>query len=209
MTILSQLSSQTGDQTEASNRHVAAHCVEQPDLLLVLGEGLTSSDQALVGDCAEVFTKVAEQKPKLIASFADQLIGLFNHKSTRVRWEAMHAISLIAPLVPEQIAPVLSKLSDMIQGDKSTIVRDYAIDCLGNYAKASVYTAQEVYPILKSVLPLWNEKHLARVLVNLCHVVKSCPSLGLEILPFAQDYSEHNKSSVKKAAKRLVKGALL
>lgn len=135
MTILSQLSSQTGDKTEASNRQVASQCLLQPELLQEFEKGLTSDDTALVGDCAEVFTMVAEQKPELITSFAPSLIQLLDHKTTRARWESMHAISLIASSIPDQLSPVIPQLSSMIQNDKSTIVRDYAIDCLGNYAR--------------------------------------------------------------------------
>jgi len=62
--ILSQLSSQVGDCTEAANRRVVAQCLANPDLLTEVLEGLKNKKAALVGDCAEVLTQVAEQSPE-------------------------------------------------------------------------------------------------------------------------------------------------
>lgn len=51
MSILAHLSSQVGDRTEYSNRKVVVQCLDEPDLLAEIAEGLKSSKAALVGDC--------------------------------------------------------------------------------------------------------------------------------------------------------------
>ncbi|RPI91854.1 MAG: hypothetical protein EHM39_14155, partial [Chloroflexi bacterium] len=73
MSILSQLSSQTGDRTEASNKEVAVICLQMPDFLAEIAASLGSKDAALAGDCAEVMTQVAQERPELVAPFADQI----------------------------------------------------------------------------------------------------------------------------------------
>lgn len=46
MSIVNQLSSQIGDRTEASNRHVVAQCLAKPELLAEIAQGLASQDAA-------------------------------------------------------------------------------------------------------------------------------------------------------------------
>ena len=62
MSILSQLSSQVGDRSEASNRKVVRQCLENPALLDEIAVGLKQQDAALLGDCAEVLTMVGSPR---------------------------------------------------------------------------------------------------------------------------------------------------
>jgi len=88
MSVLAQLSSASGDPTEASNKAVAAEALAYPDLLDEVAAGLALSDRKLLGDCVEVFTEVAKENPVLVAPYAARTIPLLGHKDTRVRWEA-------------------------------------------------------------------------------------------------------------------------
>jgi hypothetical protein len=124
MSILAKLSSQVGDRSEHSNRQVVLECLDAPDLLGEIAEGLRSKDAALVGDCAEVLTQVAEQHPDWVAPYAEALAALVSHKKTRVRWEVMHALALVTASAPAVIEPLLPKLAEMIRADSSVIVRD-------------------------------------------------------------------------------------
>src|SRR5688500_14052121 len=108
--LLPLLSSQSGDRTEAANRAVAAECQRHPELLQDIAAALTPADAALAGDCAEVMTKVAEADPTLILPYVEKLAPLLDHRTTRVRWEAMHALALAAGLVPRQITRLLPQL---------------------------------------------------------------------------------------------------
>lgn len=205
MSILTKLSSQIGEKTEEGNRNAAKECLQNPTLLSEIGEGLISKNAALLGDCAEVCTKVAEENPGLIVPFAERLQGLLEHKTTRVRWEVMHSIALIATLIPNQISTLLPNLIEIIHSDKSTIVRDYAIDTVCNYAAVGESEADVVFPLLKEVLHLWEGKHRARVLNGLLNVSHQSPRHTLEIRGIAEEYIEDNKGVVKKAAKALIK----
>jgi hypothetical protein len=205
MSILTKLSSQIGEKTEEGNRNVAKECLQNPTLLDEIGDGLISKNVALIGDCAEIFTKVAEQNPAIVVPFAEQLQDLLNHKTTRVRWEAMHAIALMATHIPKLISTLLPQLKEIIHSDKSTIVRDYAIDTVCNYAIVGETEAEVVFPLLKEALYLWEGKHRARVLNGLLHVSNQSPEHTLEIRGIAEEYLEDNRGVVKKAAKALIK----
>jgi HEAT repeat protein len=205
MSITDQLSSQVGDKTEQSNIKVVELCIKDSSKLTEIAEGLQSKDIALIGDCTEVFTKVAQLQRDLVVPFADDLIPLLTHRNTRVRWEAMHAMSLISELVPNKIKPILPQLKGQIVTDDSTIVRDYAVDAVSNYGKTSKEAAEEAFPVLTLTLDEWLHKHAARALKGLQNVAKSNPELTNKILPIAEKNLNSPKGTVKKAAKDLQK----
>ncbi|WP_134702365.1 hypothetical protein [Ammoniphilus sp. YIM 78166] len=205
MSILMKLSSEVGDKTEEANRQVAAECIQHPEFIAEIAEGLQAKKAALAADCAEVMTKVAEVQPQLIVPFAEQLISLLDHKTTKVRWEAMHAISLIAYQIPHLIHPILLALEKILHQDSSTIVRDYTIDTLSQYARAGEKEAQEAFPILREALTVWEGKHRGRVLQGLVFILNAHPGFAIDIRMIAQDYLEDSRGVVKKAAKALLK----
>lgn len=207
MDLLSRLSSQVGDRTEESNRLVVQHCLENPDLLHSIAQGLSSKDAALIGDCAEVCTQTAETKPELIVPYGPQLAELITHQTIRVRWEAMHAIALIAPLAPEFILSLLPQIRSILHNDPSTIVRDYAIDCCGQVCTGNGQAAELTLPLLKEAITLWEGKHLARILSAMTLLATASPAFAAEVLMYGHDYANHPKSSVSKAAKKLIKTA--
>lgn len=207
MSILESLSSAVGDKTEEANRRVAAACVEEPDLLGSIAQGMSQGKGKVVADCAEVLTMVAQSHPELVVPYVELFPPLFQHKTTKVRWEAMHAFSLLAERVPEQVEPLLPQLREIIMTDKSTIVRDYAIEALGYYAKSGEEASQLAYSVLLDALPAWEGKHRGRVLNSLASVAEQAPSLRDELAGLAERYLQDDRPVVKKAAKGLRKAA--
>jgi hypothetical protein len=205
MSILAKLSSQVGDRSEYSNRKVVIQCLDDPDLLAEIAEGLKSKNAALVGDCAEVLTQVAEQHPDWVAPYAEALTALLNHKTTRVRWEAMHALALVTASVPTIIDSLLPTLAEKVRSDSSVIVRDYATDAMANYAATGKSAAERAYPFLKEALTVWNGKHAGHALKGLVNVAKQAPALRDELQAIGEEYSRSGKGVVRKAAKELLR----
>lgn len=205
MILLGRLSSQIGERSEEGNRYVAKMCLNEPSLLKEIKCGLTVSDDRLVGDCTEVLTFIAEQQPELIIQYSNDLLNLIDHKKSKVRWEAMHAISFIVGYIPDEITPLLPKLSRMINEDNSTIVRDYCIETFCQYARIGEKEALEVFPYLKIALYAWGGKHQARVLKGFLFICQSTDKFTLEIRGLTEDYIDDKRGVVKKAVKALVK----
>jgi len=183
--ILDQLSSRSGDRTEAAN--------------------LNDKDAAVVGDCAEVLTHLAEEHPDWIAPYAPTLTALLAHRKTRVRWEAMHALAFVARSAPEVIATLLPRLCSIIQEDTSIIVRDYAINALSNYATLNAQTAAEAYPLLQEALVAWEGRHAGHALPGLAHVAAHLPEHREDIRAAIQPCLEDKRAVVRKAAKAALK----
>ncbi len=205
MSILAQLSSQTGDRSAASNRKVVLQIENDPELLAEIAAGLTSKDAALLGDCAEVLTQTADLHPDWCAPYAEALVPLLRHKNTRVRWEAVHALALIAVPAPHKIDPLLPSLAELIRTDASIIVRDYATDAVSNYAGSSPSAAQEAFPLLKEVLGLWGGKQAGHALKGLVNVARQIPALHPELRALAEEATQQGRAVVRKAAKDLLK----
>ncbi|MDZ7337361.1 MAG: hypothetical protein ONB30_02340 [candidate division KSB1 bacterium] len=205
MSILARLSSQVGDRSEYSNRKVVMQCLDDPELLAEIAEGLRDKNAALVGDCAEVLTQVAEQHPDWVAPYAEALATLLSHKTTRVRWEAMHALALVAASAPKVVSFLLPTLIEKVRADSSVIVRDYATDAIANYAATGKSAAESAYPLLKEALAVWNGKHAGHALKGLVNVARQIPALRDELYAIGEEYSHSGKGAVRKAALELLR----
>jgi hypothetical protein len=205
MEILKQLSSQKGDKTEISNKLVAEKCLSNPRLLAEIAIGLEDKDKKLQSDCIEVFTMVSEKKPEFVVPYADNILPLLYNKETKSRWETVHTLSFIADKIPDVIFSILPVLQSLIEKDKSTIVRDYAMDTIANFAKVSAETSIVSYEILKPTLELWGEKHAKQVFKGFNYVLDNCPDYKTEICSLVQPYLSANKKIVATEAKKIIK----
>ena len=203
--ILDQLSSRVHDRTAKSNLKAAARCLEEPALLDEIAQGLKEQDATLVGDCAEVLTEVARERPDLVARYAADLAPLVNHATTRVRWEAMHALALVATRDPRIIASLLPRLDEIIRLDGSVIARDYAVDAVGNYAGTNIQAARAAYPLLMDALTVYNGKQAGHALAGLAKAVAADPGLRDELSPVWERFADSARGVVRKAARALMK----
>jgi hypothetical protein len=203
--LLAQLSSQLGDRTEAANRVVATQCLKHPELLKDIAGALMEADAALVGDCAEVLTKVAETDPGLVVAHAEKLAPLLAHGTTRVRWEAMHALALVAGLTPKLMTKLLPQLQEKVRKDNSTIVRDYAVEALAGYAASGQAAAERAFPLLAEALTVWDGKHAARALNGLARVMEKAPQHEAAIRTLAYSQLDAGRGVTRKAAKAVLK----
>jgi hypothetical protein len=205
MEILNQLSSQKGDKTEDCNKIVAEKCIANPRLLAEIAVGLEDKNRKLQSDCIEVFTLVSEKKPEFALPYVENIVPLLYNKEAKTRWEAVHTLSYIADKIPDIISSILPTLQSLIEKDHSTIVRDYTIDTIANYAKVSAETSKEAYELLKFTLNLWGEKHARQVLRGFNHVLDNFSDSKTEINLLVQPYLSANKKVVAAEAKKIIK----
>ena len=203
MEILNQLSSQIGDKS--GNYKVAAQCLEDKSLIQEIVGGLGNSDNKIVIDCAEALTEIAKEEPAWIVPYGHLLPKILGNKNNRARWEAMHCLALTAEYIPDVIEPMLDQLMEIIEEDKSVIVRDYAIDAVGNYAKTSAKAAQMAYPILERAARVWEGRHGKQALNGLYNVAKIMPEKKAQMQKIAEENLDHKKGTVRKAAKKLLR----
>lgn len=204
MTILQRLSSALGVRTQDANAAAAQACLREPRLLDDIASGLSGGHAGQIGDCAEVMTKVAETSPLLVVPYIGRLAPLLGHKTTRVRWEATHAIALVAPYAPQSIVPLLRTLTRLLSGDGSTIVRDYAVDALCGYGATDEEAAGLVFPPLLQALAAWDGKHRGRIVAGFARLAPAAPPLAEQLRAIADAHAASAKPAVRQAAKTLL-----
>ncbi len=205
MDILAQLSSRTGDASEKSNRQVSEDCIKNPELLNEIVGGFEADDKKVRTDCIEVCTMIAETHPDMIIPYGRKVLPLLSSKETKTRWEAVHTLSFIAEKVPDIINDISADLSRMIKTDKSTIVRDYAIDTIANYAKSGKKSSENAYTILLEALTVWKEKHARQTLRGFGIIIDFCPERKREIGKIAMSYLGAKKGVIAAEAKKIMK----
>jgi hypothetical protein len=148
---------------------------------------------------------VAREKPDLVACYANALAPLVNHATTRVRWEAMHALALVATRDPRIIASLLPRLDEIIRLDGSVIARDYAVDAVGNYAGTDAPAARAAYPLLVDALTVYGGRQAGHALMGLARAVAADPGLRDELAPIGERFADSPSGVVRKAARALMK----
>ncbi|MGH2524022.1 MAG: hypothetical protein ACRDH2_16065, partial [Anaerolineales bacterium] len=92
--------------------------------------------------------------------------------------------------------------------DRSIIVRDYAVQAVGNYAGTGKAAAEKAYPVLKEALTLWEGKQAGHALRGLANVASAAPRLGGELRAIGHAHAHFagaGRGVVRKAAKQLMK----
>lgn len=205
MSIINQLSSQTGDATENSNKLVAEGCIKNPQLLSEIAAGLAAKDKKLVADCAEVCTLVSAAHPELIAPYIQAIIPVLDHVYTKARWEAVHTIAQLAATNPTAVQPLLATLQRMALSDKSKVVQDYATTAIGNYGGSGKQAAIEALPLLARILEVEGDRQAVRVIDGMSKIVAADSTLGDKIRKATTVQASATKSSIKQAYKKLMK----
>jgi hypothetical protein len=205
MTLLDRLSSAIGAKTHNPHREAAEACVHNPKLLEDVAAGLAGQSPAIIGDSAEVMTKIAEISPLLIAPHIGRLAPLLGHKTTRVRLEAVHAIALAAPYAPHHLFPLLRTLTRLLRDDPNVVVRDYAVDALIGYGATGDDAAELVFPPLQAAFAAWNGKQLVRILDGLPRLAAAAPSLSRDLRQVALFYSGDARPAIRESALALQK----
>jgi hypothetical protein len=123
-----------------------------------------------------------------------------------VRWEATHAVALVAALVPDQVAPLLPDLAARIEHERSVIVRDCAVKALGEYGRSGPQAAEQAFPLLGDALEAWEGKHAKLALEGMDKLLSAEPALGPEVRAAARTCLDHKRANVRRLANRMVTG---
>lgn len=202
---LAELSTATGERSYNSNKKVAIRALHDSKVLARIALGLEGQPKEIAADCAEVFAMVTDEDPaKGIAYFAALLPHLDN-KYTRARWEAMHALANIAATAPKAAEKQIPRVFGLLMEDESVIVRDHAGRFIGNYGTTSPAAAKKAWPLLERALKQGSVKQASKILTSLAEIVEAHPSYKPKAATIASNFVNHEKPSVRTAARALLR----
>lgn len=153
MSVLQQIAYYLNIRDEIPNQELAKKLAQEEDMegLAEIAAHLTDKNASVASDCIKVIYETGYLKPELIASYAQDFIGLLTSKNNRVVWGAMIALSTIADINPRPIAAQLPQiLAVMEKGSVITIVS--GVRTLGKLFSAVPEQADKAMPYLSNLL---------------------------------------------------------
>lgn len=202
---LEKLSAALGEKGGKANKALAEEAALNSNVLIELSEGLKSPDVNIAADCAEVFCETAAKEPSLVQPYLKYLSTLFESKSSRARWESVHAFAHVAKDLPEEVAAFTDSLWELYQKDKSAIVRDYSLLAIANVAASNKENAQAMFDILFQSGSLYGGRHLKFVLEIFPSLMEFCPDKEKELFSLLDLGLHAPKKNIVKLSEKWIK----
>ena len=168
MTVINKLATSLNRRDELPNQELAKQIANDNDKNAVkeLFENLNNKNKAIKSDCIKVIYEIAALKPKLIANYANELVGLLNNKNNRLQWGAMTALDAITDENPKTIYSALPKII-AVADQGSVITNDHCVGILIKLCAKKEY-AEAAFSLLNerlkrsptNQLPMYAEKSL-------------------------------------------------
>ncbi len=153
MSALQQIAYYLNIRDEIPNQKLAKKLALEEDMegLAEIAAHLTDKNASVASDCLKVMYETGYLKPELIASYAQDFVGLLSSKNNRMVWGAMIALSTIADINPKPIAAQLPLIITVMEkGSVITIVS--GIRTLGKLFAAVPKQADQAMPYLSNLL---------------------------------------------------------
>jgi len=147
--MIEKLACKLGRNDEAPNIELAEELCRNSDTAGIkeIVEGFTGADKTVANDCIKVLYEVGEQKPELIAGYANEFISHLRSKNNRLAWGSMTALAKIVEHAPKPIFEKLYMVKSAYDNG-SVITVDNSISVFAGLCKADESYAKEVLPVL-------------------------------------------------------------
>ncbi len=127
---------------------VVAAVLGEPALLAELIAGMTHGDPVVAMRAADAAEKVTAERPEWLAAYKDQLLGpVAASAQQEVRWHVAQMLPRLA-LSGDERARAAAALIGYL-GDRSAIVRTFALDALAQLAADDEELRGRVLPLLR------------------------------------------------------------
>jgi predicted DNA-binding transcriptional regulator len=204
MPILNKIASALGRNDEQPNVEMAEQLVNTRDKegIAEIVSGL-NMDKAVASDCIKVLYEIGERKPELVASYAENFIGLLKSKDNRLVWGAMTALGRIAELNPE---PIYSHFEDIYTAyeNGSVITVDNSISVFAALCKADKEYEKRILPLLIEHLTKCRVKEIPQHLerMSICFNKNNIKQIASTIQDRFDELSCSQQTRVKKVMKK-------
>lgn len=149
MSVLHQIAYFQDRRDEVPNQDLAHRLVAARDQTGIqeIAANLWNENAAIQSDCIKVLYEIGYLDPQLITPYAGDFLKLLHSRHNRLVWGAMLALSTIAYLAADAIAPQRAAIQQaMEQG--SVITVDAGVETLAKLASTSAQRRQEIFPYL-------------------------------------------------------------
>ena len=152
MSILTKLASALGRRDEEPNVELGKEIAANNDKAAVkeLVAALQHKSKDIQADAIKALYEAGEQKPALVAGYANDFIALLDSKNNRMQWGAMTALSSMAAENPKVIYEALGKIATV--AEKGTVItKDHYAKILTRLGTVKAY-ADDCFALLIELL---------------------------------------------------------
>jgi len=108
------------------------------------------------GTCADVMKHISKDKPEIVVSYIDGIIGYINYRAPRVKWGVSESMGNLSQNFPKEVEKAIPRLL-LNTKDESTVVRWCAAFALSEIAKNNPRVRKELVPKIEEIIR--NEKN--------------------------------------------------
>lgn len=173
MTIIDKLATSLNRRDEVPNQELAKQIADGNDKKAVkeLIENLHNKNKDIQSDCIKVIYEIGTLKPKLVATFSNELIALLENKNNRLQWGAMTALDAITMENPQPVYKALGKI--IAVADKgSVITNDHCVGILIKLCMMKEY-ARDAFSLLNERLKISPTNQLPMYAENALHAISN------------------------------------
>lgn len=206
MAVLKQISFYQNRRDEVPNQELArklARTADKPGIREV-ADNLTNKNRAIQSDCLKVLYEIGYLKPRLIAPYVKDFLGLLAEKNNRMVWGAMIALASIAEIRHEEIWNQVDNVVAAIDnGTLITLV--WGIRTLARAASMSSRRTKIILPKLQTYLRTCKARDVPTHLESMLPVIDgmSWPALKQTVEARRTEMAASHLSRLKKVLKQI------
>jgi hypothetical protein len=205
VSVLKEIAFYRGRRDEVPNREVAHRLAQSRSAedIQEIAQNLKNPEPNVQSDCLKVLYELGYLAPDLIAGYVQDFIELLAHRSNRMVWGGMIALSTIAALQADRIFPHLDEIQK-VMASGSVITNDAGIKTLSAVAASKADYRREIMPYLLKRLSGSRPVDAPRYAENILSAVSTaeCPAF-IEILDKWISVSTGSRLSRLKHIRRL------
>jgi hypothetical protein len=172
MSALNKIAFYQNRRDDVPNQELAQELAEtrsQADIREV-AEGLWNREPNIQSDCLKVLYELGYLAPELVAEYAGDFLKLLKHRSNRMVWGGMIALSAVADLKAAEIFPHVDEIIQTMRKG-SVITMDNGIKTLALVASQKEEYRKAIFPYLLDHLKTCRPKEVPQ------HAEKSLPAV--------------------------------
>jgi hypothetical protein len=210
MSILPQLQKNRGTISSALGKTLAQQVLAGETEILVEAATLLSFDHKDVrAGAAKILEQVALADPSLVVPFLPRLLPALEVPEPQTRWMAIHTLGLCAALDTQTALQALPKAEAFIAADSGACLWGATITYLGCLGATSAANARRVFPLLEQALARIPRQAKGVLDAFLRLLDQADADMRASIARHAEEFAEHDRPSIRTAARKLRKRVAL
>jgi hypothetical protein len=193
--------------SNADRTTVAEQAINDPQILAVLAENLSTDVRRMRQFSAAAISVVSESKPEILVEYIPQIVDALHRPEAQTRWECLETLSHVVLLAPDACDEALTGSEGSLYDDESGSARLAAVRFLSAYGGIDAKRSQKVWPLLDEAIQCYHgDPEFQDMLIAVISFAGGKPAKAVrESLAARMDFDARNgKGVLKRRAEMIV-----